>query len=319
MTARNRTHEYLRLRDVLRREAPSPVISDQKALLAGDEDEDVRVKIGQALPPQWVDVVEDIQADIAKIKTHLKTLQNCQGCRLRVQFLDDDQQAVQERELEATSQLITSLLRSCEKSLKLIAVTGPLAGGDDNTVRLNVMRNIGGQLQQLSKQFRRAQKDFMGKLKGQEAAGSEFFFDDEEKSGQPRSLEEAAERGMTTQELAQLEDFQQTADHRHQEIIKIAQSVNDINSLFRELSVLVIEQGTVLDRIDYNVEATLVKVKQGTAELVIADNYSKKARSIKCIMFLALVALVLILILILKHTTLGPGSLRSVTPADAGT
>jgi hypothetical protein len=47
---------------------------------------------------------------------------------------------------------------------------------------------------------------------------------------------------------------------RDAEIIKIAQSITELSVLFRELSVLVIEQGTVLDRIDYNVEHTLLKV-----------------------------------------------------------
>lgn len=80
-----------------------------------------------------------------------------------------------------------------------------------------------------------------------EQVGNEFFFDEPE-SKNPLSLEEAAERGMTANELAQLQDYQQTADERHQEIIKIAQSINDLATLFRELSVLVIEQVRYADR-----------------------------------------------------------------------
>lgn len=50
------------------------------------------------------------------------------------------------------------------------------------------------------------------------------------------------------------------ASDREKEIIQIAQSINDLSSIFNELSVLVIEQGTILDRIDYNVESTLTYV-----------------------------------------------------------
>ena len=57
------------------------------------------------------------------------------------------------------------------------------------------------------------------------------------------------------------------------EIIKIAQSINDLATIFRELSVLVIEQGTILDRIDYNIEQTMVKVQDGRQQLEKAENY----------------------------------------------
>ena len=45
-----------------------------------------------------------------------------------------------------------------------------------------------------------------------------------------------------------------------QEIVRVAQSINELATLFRELNVLVIEQGSIIDRIDYNIEQTLGKV-----------------------------------------------------------
>merc|ERR1719361_2583867 len=100
--------------------------------------------------------------------------------------------------------------------------------------------------------------------------------------------------------------MEQNASEREKEIIKVAQSINDLATIFRELSVLVIEQGTILDRIDYNVEQSLHKVKSGTNELRKADEYSKKARTMKCILFLLCIITVLTLILIFKHTKIPP-------------
>jgi syntaxin 16 len=110
------------------------------------------------------------------------------------------------------------------------------------------------------------------------------------------------------------QDVSQLDGERDAEIIKIAQSITELSVLFRELSVLVIEQGTVLDRIDYNVEHTLIKVQAGTKELVTADKYSRKGRSIECIIFLILLILVLLLILIAKHS--GGGRREATTVID---
>lgn len=41
---------------------------------------------------------------------------------------------------------------------------------------------------------------------------------------------------------------------RSKEIKTLVTTINDLAVLFKELSVLVVEQGTVLDRIDYNIE-----------------------------------------------------------------
>ena len=103
---------------------------------------------------------------------------------------------------------------------------------------------------------------------------------------------EAQQRALATME-AESQD-------RMKEIIKVASSINELASLFRELNVLVIEQGTILDRIDYNVEQTVERVKHGVNDLNEAEKTSKKAVTLKCILALIVVAAILIVTLIIK-------------------
>lgn len=54
---------------------------------------------------------------------------------------------------------------------------------------------------------------------------------------------------------------------REQEINDIAQGIIELADIFKELQGMVIDQGTMLDRIDYNVENMSINVKAADKEL----------------------------------------------------
>lgn len=106
---------------------------------------------------------------------------------------------------------------------------------------------------------------------------------------------------FNTQQLAVVDDLTEAVQSRDHEIVKIAQSIEELGAIFKELAVLVIDQGTILDRIDYNMEAVVEHTKTGIQQLEKAEKHQKNARPMKCIFgLLALIGLLLI-ILVLKH------------------
>ena len=113
-------------------------------------------------------------------------------------------------------------------------------------------------------------------LREQETSGGTFGFGDDGDSKAVLGDEDALDRGFSAEQEQALEHMNERASEREKEIIKVAQSINELAQLFKELNVLVLEQGTILDRIDYNIEQTVTKVKQGVTELEKADEYSKK-------------------------------------------
>lgn len=57
---------------------------------------------------------------------------------------------------------------------------------------------------------------------------------------------------------------------RDRELTEIAKSIADLAVLFKDLSSMVIDQGTLLDSVEYNIEQTAVQVSQAVKELDVA-------------------------------------------------
>jgi syntaxin 16 len=184
--------------------------------------------------------------------------------------------------------------RQAERYLQRVGAATRRAGGEEATVGANVQRSLAKRLQELSAQFRQSQRKYLAEVQAQKSGGNpadaKFGIDLNTDGG-----------FFNTQQLAVVDDLTEAVQSRDHEIVKIAQSIEELGAIFKELAVLVIDQGTILDRIDYNMEAVVEHTKTGIQQLEKAEKHQKNARPMKCIFgLLALIGLLLI-ILVLKH------------------
>lgn len=128
----------------------------------------------------------------------------------------------------------------------------------------------------------------------------------------PSMVESDADRSFsqstlqaTQQKLLQSNDA--AIIQREREIEDIAQGIIELADIFRDLQNMVIDQGTMLDRIDYNVERMTTDVKGAEKELVIADTYQKKTTKRKIILLLLLIIAGMIILLVIKPKKRGGG------------
>ena len=104
-----------------------------------------------------------------------------------------------------------------------------------------------------------------------------------------------------------------TIAQREREITDIAKGIIELADIFKDLQTMVIDQGTMLDRIDYNVETMMVNVKAADKELVVATGYQKKNTKRK-ILFLLLLLVVGMFILLLVKPKKGRGPAPAPPP-----
>lgn len=74
-----------------------------------------------------------------------------------------------------------------------------------------------------------------------------------------------------TQTQRQRHTNESTIRRRDAEITQIAKSISELADLFRDMSNLIVEQGTVLDSVEYNVEMTATETGGAVEELKVAQ------------------------------------------------
>jgi len=260
------------------------------------------------LPPVWMELLESVDVDILKIQRQIGMLKEYHSQRQRVMF-EDDQSAEHDINIQETTRSITALFQGSKRKLQEIATkdlvtetADPLkqkkAGYEDRTVRFNVMRSRATQIQELTKTFREAQRAFLTEMKKKEELG-----DPDRRFGVSATLPDLTHiaDGFDDEQLQRLEQMEMNATDRTQEILNIAKSVHELATLFQELSVLVVEQGSLLDRIDYNVEQTLDNLGKAKTEIDKAERHQKRSRTALCIIVLIMLILVMGFILVLKQ------------------
>jgi syntaxin 16 len=82
---------------------------------------------------------------------------------------------------------------------------------------------------------------------------------DADKSFSQSTLQQTAQKRFQSNDTA--------IAQREQEINDIAKGIIELADIFKDLQTMVIDQGTMLDRIDYNVERMAVDVKEAEKEL----------------------------------------------------
>ena len=213
-----------------------------------------------------------------------------------------------EHEIERKTSEVTNLFRKAESYLQKVGRSTQLAGGEEAKVGSNVQKSLAMQLQELSSEFRQGQRKYLSDVKAQKSGGlveSETRFginlEDDGTLQTEFSFSTLGSTSAGVQSLSVVDDLSSEIQSRDKEISQIAKSIEELGAIFKELAVLVIDQGTILDRIDYNMEAVVEHTKTGIQQLEKAEKSQKSARPMKCIICLLCTIAVLLLILVLKH------------------
>ncbi|KAK4282539.1 hypothetical protein QN277_013901 [Acacia crassicarpa] len=248
------------------------------------------------LPPAWVDDSEEIAANIQRARAKMSELVKLHAKALMPSFGDgkEDQQ-----QIEILTQEITTLLRKSEMKLKRLSATG--GSSEDSNIRKNVQRSLATDLQNLSMDLRRKQSQYLKRLRqqkeGYDGVDLEMNVNGYKFGSQDDGFSDV---DFSDHQMAKLKKSEQFSEEREREIEQVTKSVNELAQIMKDLSVLVIDQGTIVDRIDYNIQNVATSVEEGFKQLEKAERTQQKGGMVTCATVLVLMCFVMLVLLILK-------------------
>ncbi|XP_073038888.1 syntaxin-43-like isoform X1 [Primulina eburnea] len=318
MATRNRTILYRKYRDALKSvrvpagSSPSssggggPVIELSTASLLNhgrsyaplsteDPGTSSRGTVAVGLPPAWVDVSEEITSNIQRVRGKMGELAKAHAKALMPSFGDGKED---QHRIEALTHEITDLLKKSEKRLQKFSSGGP---SEDSNIRKNVQRSLATDLQTLSMELRRKQSTYLNRLR-QQKEGPDGVDLEMNLNGNHyrRNDEEFDEIGFNEHQMAKLKKSEALTAEREREIQQVAESVNELAQIMKDLSVLVIDQGTIVDRIDYNIQNVAASVDEGLKQLQKAERSQKQGGMVMCASVLVIMCFVMLVLLVLK-------------------
>ncbi|XP_027350950.1 syntaxin-43-like isoform X3 [Abrus precatorius] len=248
------------------------------------------------LPPSWVDDSEEIATTIQRARVKISELTKAHAKALMPSFGDGKED---QRHIETLTQEITSLLRKSEMRLKRFSAAG--GSSEDSNVRKNVQRSLATDLQNLSMDLRRKQSAYLKRLQQQKEGYDGVDLEMNFNGSKYGSHNDGFDDGFSEEQMTKLKKSEQFSEEREREIEQVAKSVHELAQIMKDLSVLVIDQGTIVDRIDYNIQSVATSVEEGFKQLQKAERTQKKGGMVMCATVLVIMCVVMIVLLIFKE------------------
>ncbi|EOA21118.1 hypothetical protein CARUB_v10001457mg [Capsella rubella] len=252
------------------------------------------------MPPAWVDDSEEVTFNIQKVRDKMGELSKAHSKALMPTF--GDNKGIQ-REVEMLIHDITDLLRNSEKRLQKLSTRGL---SEESNLRKNVQRSLATDLQSLSMELRRKQSTYLKRLQQQKEGqdGIDLEFNMNGKMSRLDEEDELGGSGFDDYQTIKMKKGQHVSAEREREIQQVLGSVNDLAQIMKDLSALVIDQGTIVDRIDYNVQNVSTSVEEGFKQLQKAERTQREGPMVKCATILLILCFIMIVLLVLKNILL---------------
>jgi syntaxin 16 len=284
---RDRLEEFMSLRRAARRQSqwlakqqdPDDAAASEEALASGTVEAEAAAATPTVAP--WVRVLHSFSDLEATVITKTGRLHIQQRDYFSPRFSTSEEEEQNQRdELEKAAGDVQHLLKELERMVSVGVRPSDPENPDECLCAKNVQKHLSSRLNSLLGGFRDGQQLFMEQLKARDDKVKRFS--QHGRAETHRELETEAkvaaymELGYSQLEITELLQEEERQKEVSQEVQNILASMQELQDMFRDLNAMVVEQGSVLDRIDYNIQQSKQNMSKGRVELNKAREHQKR-------------------------------------------
>ena len=216
----------------------------------------------------YLDLYNNTEILYKELEEDMILLKNKQKERIKTKVYESENKQI-DKEIEKLLKLMTQKVKQCEKNIKEIQfIQNMYLTKIDIKIKDNIYMNLSRKIHEFSLDFRKNEEQFMENLK--KLGSNSSIIDDED-----TALKEFDKKYSGNSFLQEKDDSQMKK--RNECIDSLVISINELSSVFKDLQVVVQEQGTILDRIDYNIDLALDNTKIAYGHISEANKLQKQS------------------------------------------
>ena len=232
-----------------------------------------------------------------ELLTNFASLKSFQQERIKPKFIDEEIENKRiDKEIDKLIIKMMKKIKFCEALTKMIKNKK----NETNTILEKVKNNIKlflvTRIQNFSNEFRKNQQQYLKYLKEMGVVINSNNENNTSNDLLTNNDDDEKKNFLYTQE----DDLHSQIKKRDEDISVLVKSINELSVIFKDLQNIVQEQGTILDRIDYNINISYENSQKGLQSIKKADEHHKDSCFRNAILLLFIIIFVETIMIIYK-------------------
>jgi syntaxin 16 len=237
----------------------------------------------------FIDIFNNSKSLYEELCNNLITLKSYQQKRIIPKF-DEEENIEIDKNIKKLIIVMTNKVKKCEDNIKLLNKFNKFnLSEQEKEMQENMTIHLITNLKEFSNNFRINEQNYVKNFKH---FGNQDYNTEEN---------EILDNEINNNDLFGQKEIDITLKKRDQEINLLLNSLNDLSTIFKDLQNVILAQGTILDRIDFNIDTAALNVEKANKHLKKADEALKKSCYVKAMGFILIVIFIESILLIFKY------------------
>ena len=217
----------------------------------------------------YIDIFHNTEIIYKELNKDMSLLKRKQQERIKTKVYESENKQI-DKDIEKIIKLMTQKVKICEINIKEIAaIPNSSLSNIDIKIKENIRITLSQKIHDFSYEFRKNEEQFMEKL--QKLGSNSSVIDDEDTSIKD------FDKKLSNNYFFMQDDNNSQIKRRNECIDSLVISINELSSIFKDLQTVVQEQGTILDRIDYNIDIAWDNTKKAYGHINEANKLQKQS------------------------------------------